>query len=378
MAQPFHHTILPLATLADRRTEIRWGLRDFEWRFGRRPAGVWLPGDRGGPRDARAARRRGRDPHDPRAVAARRSGAGHAAAVPGRRRRRPVDRRASPTTRGSRRRSPSRSRRPATPTGSRASGSCRGWPSPWTTARATPFALIATDGELYGHHQPYRDLFLQRLVGPADLGFEVATLADVVAEAGPSARPADHRRAELVELPSRRRPLGDRVRLRRRRGVEGAAASRVRPARRGDRHPDRGDRPVPARRARPVGGARRLRRRRDRRRWTRPASSPTGCRAPTRRRGAPSRPSWPRSAGASRCTRAAAGSGRPRTGSRPGWSSGAATHAATLIDGVGRTDLASDAGVRPRGRAVDRRGGAEPRRSRLDEHLDADCRHRRC
>ncbi len=62
MAQPFHHTILPLATLADRRTEIRWGLRDFEWRFGRRPTGVWLPGDRGRPRDARAARRRGRRP----------------------------------------------------------------------------------------------------------------------------------------------------------------------------------------------------------------------------------------------------------------------------------------------------------------------------
>ena len=43
LAQPFHHTILPLATLADRRTEIRWGLRDFEVRFGRRPIGVWLP-----------------------------------------------------------------------------------------------------------------------------------------------------------------------------------------------------------------------------------------------------------------------------------------------------------------------------------------------
>src|SRR5207344_2103138 len=26
MAQPFHHTILPLSTLTDRRTEIRWGL----------------------------------------------------------------------------------------------------------------------------------------------------------------------------------------------------------------------------------------------------------------------------------------------------------------------------------------------------------------
>ena len=33
------------------------------------------------------------------------------------------------------------------------------------TAPPTPFALIATDGELYGHHQPFRDLFLQRLVG---------------------------------------------------------------------------------------------------------------------------------------------------------------------------------------------------------------------
>ncbi len=43
MAQPFHHAILPLASAADRRTEIRWGLRDFELRFGRRPAGMWLP-----------------------------------------------------------------------------------------------------------------------------------------------------------------------------------------------------------------------------------------------------------------------------------------------------------------------------------------------
>ena len=43
MAQPFHHTILPLASAADRRTEVRWGLRDFEVRFGRRPTGMWLP-----------------------------------------------------------------------------------------------------------------------------------------------------------------------------------------------------------------------------------------------------------------------------------------------------------------------------------------------
>ena len=43
MAQPFHHAILPLASAADRRTEIRWGLRDFELRFGRARRGMWLP-----------------------------------------------------------------------------------------------------------------------------------------------------------------------------------------------------------------------------------------------------------------------------------------------------------------------------------------------
>ncbi len=29
-----------------------------------------------------------------------------------------------------------------------------------------PLALIASDGELYGHHQQFRDLFLQRLTSP--------------------------------------------------------------------------------------------------------------------------------------------------------------------------------------------------------------------
>jgi hypothetical protein len=43
IAHPFHHTILPLATRADARTEIRWGIADFRRRFGRAPAGFWLP-----------------------------------------------------------------------------------------------------------------------------------------------------------------------------------------------------------------------------------------------------------------------------------------------------------------------------------------------
>ena len=43
IAQSFHHTILPLANERDRRTELRWGIRWFEQTFGRRPRGIWLP-----------------------------------------------------------------------------------------------------------------------------------------------------------------------------------------------------------------------------------------------------------------------------------------------------------------------------------------------
>lgn len=43
MAQSYNHTILPLSTDADRRTQIRWGIADFTNRFGRAPEGMWLP-----------------------------------------------------------------------------------------------------------------------------------------------------------------------------------------------------------------------------------------------------------------------------------------------------------------------------------------------
>ncbi|MDE2492250.1 MAG: DUF3536 domain-containing protein [Elusimicrobia bacterium] len=43
IAQAFHHTILPLADPRDRLTEIRWGLADFEHRYGRKAEGLWLP-----------------------------------------------------------------------------------------------------------------------------------------------------------------------------------------------------------------------------------------------------------------------------------------------------------------------------------------------
>jgi alpha-amylase/alpha-mannosidase (GH57 family) len=43
LAMPFHHIILPLASRRDKQTEVRWGIADFQRRFGRDPAGFWLP-----------------------------------------------------------------------------------------------------------------------------------------------------------------------------------------------------------------------------------------------------------------------------------------------------------------------------------------------
>ena len=43
IAQAYNHMILPLATERDVRTQVRWGLADFEARFGRMAAGMWLP-----------------------------------------------------------------------------------------------------------------------------------------------------------------------------------------------------------------------------------------------------------------------------------------------------------------------------------------------
>lgn len=43
MAQAYNHMILPLANDRDKYTQVLWGVRDFQKRFGRRPEGMWLP-----------------------------------------------------------------------------------------------------------------------------------------------------------------------------------------------------------------------------------------------------------------------------------------------------------------------------------------------
>jgi len=42
MAQVYNHIIMPLANTKDKRTQIIWGIKDFESRFKRKPEGMWL------------------------------------------------------------------------------------------------------------------------------------------------------------------------------------------------------------------------------------------------------------------------------------------------------------------------------------------------
>jgi hypothetical protein len=185
MAQGFHHSILPLASAADRRTEVRWGIREFELRYGRRPEGLWLPetavdrptlrilADEGirhvilapwqvdGPdRDTRRPYRIDLGAGRSIVVAVYDGELSAAASF--------ESAATADADEFARERVLARLAEPAAPDD------------------APGLVLIATDGELYGHHQSFRDLFLHRLVAPGphvtDRGFDMVDLASALVE----------------------------------------------------------------------------------------------------------------------------------------------------------------------------------------------------
>jgi hypothetical protein len=185
MAQAFHHTILPLASAADRRTEIRWGLADFEHRFGRPAEGFWLPETAVDLATLRGlaeegirytilapwqAAEPGLDTRRPyrvelgggRSIVVAFYDAGLSAAV---------------SFEPSATSDADRFARERVATRLAGGASADGTP---------PLVVIASDGELYGHHQQFRDLFLHRLVAPDstthDRGFDVVELASALVE----------------------------------------------------------------------------------------------------------------------------------------------------------------------------------------------------
>ena len=196
MAQSFHHSILPLASLADRRTEIVWGLRDFEWRFGRPATAMWLPETAADLVTLRVAAEAGVtgvilapwqadtsnvDTRQPYRVDV--GGGRHVTAMF-------YDGELSGAV----------SFEPAATADADRFARERVAPRLAGTLPngADPTLVIATDGELYGHHQSFRDLFLQRLVAPeaaADRSFDVvgfqAAIADVDGTPHPEMRIRD-------------------------------------------------------------------------------------------------------------------------------------------------------------------------------------------
>ena len=193
MAQSYHHAILPLASFADRRTEIRWGLRDFELRFGRSPTGIWLPEtavDLPTLRILAEERVRYTILAPWQAVDSRLdTRRPYRVELGGRKTMIVVFYDAALSASASfesdatmnadafaRERVLPRLAGPSFPDG---------------TPRLT---VIATDGELYGHHQKFRDLFLAHLVNPApdahDRGFDVTTVGRVIGDTPASDFPA--------------------------------------------------------------------------------------------------------------------------------------------------------------------------------------------
>ena len=226
----------------------------------RRPRGMWLPETAVDLATPAAHGRGGHPLHDPRPVAGPGRPPRHAAALPGRAGRRTITWSwpcTTPALSAAVSFEPSATADADRFARERLAAPLRGPIRCRTTSQ--PLVLIATDGELYGHHQPFRELFLRRLVRPAagraGHGFDVGLAGRRAGRAG--GRP--FRPIRIAERTSWSCHHG----VLRWSGDCACAAdatwkaplrARPRTARGGDRRRHRAPRARPARAARPVGG----------------------------------------------------------------------------------------------------------------------------
>jgi alpha-amylase/alpha-mannosidase (GH57 family) len=177
LAQAYNHAILPLATSRDKRTQIRWGLDDFAHRFGHRADGMWLAETavdqetlsilaEEGVRYTVLAPWQAAEPATP--------GEPYLVSLPGGR---------SITVffyHGALSAAVSFEDQATSNADVFAATRLRQQVNEAKAERGEDqLVLVATDGELYGHHKPLRQYFLQHLLrrsAPAQ-GFEVTTLA---------------------------------------------------------------------------------------------------------------------------------------------------------------------------------------------------------
>lgn len=176
MAQAYNHTILPLAPTRDKHTQVAWGLSDFRQRYGREATGMWLA--------ETAVDLESLDIMAQHGITYTVLAPWQAAT--------PID----PSEPYLVRLYNGRSITVFFYNAPLSGGVSFDWN---TTSNADLFAgsylpnqleqhklqtgqpqliLIATDGELYGHHRPWRDKFLSHLikVGAPSSGFEICTL----------------------------------------------------------------------------------------------------------------------------------------------------------------------------------------------------------
>ncbi|HEY0756267.1 MAG TPA: DUF3536 domain-containing protein [Ktedonobacteraceae bacterium] len=176
MAQAYNHTILPLATTRDKHTQVAWGLSDFRQRYGREAKGMWLA--------ETAVDLESLD------IMAQ-HGISYTVLAPWQ-----TATSVDPSEAYRVRLLNGRSMTVFFYNAPLSGGVSFDWN---TTSNADLFAgtylpdqlephkrkagepqliLIATDGELYGHHRPWRDKFLAHLiqVGAPSSGFEICTL----------------------------------------------------------------------------------------------------------------------------------------------------------------------------------------------------------